>query len=145
MSRTKNAIGSVLVLFTLGAVLVSAEPHAVAPPQVFEESATTAKSAIVIDATAVPQHDVGPDELYFDCLADNPVECRALDLPEESGCYAHELCINQCLDEGAGHLCYVDCDAMFLGIGSLAPESDACYCELCEQACSEHCYCEEMF
>jgi len=146
MSRAKNAIGPILALLIFGGVLIAAEPGDVATsPSYPGGHAEVIKSAVAIDDDTVPRYDVGPDELYFDCLADNPVECRALDMPEESGCFAHQTCIDRCQEEGAGHLCYVDCDAMYLGIGSLAPESSACYCELCAQACSEQCYCEEMF
>lgn len=136
MSRAKNAVGSVLAVFTVGTIVVFSGANPEATQQVEE----TSKSSV--DAAVMSSFEHEADEMYFDCLADNPIECREADMLEESGCYAHKLCIDRCLDEGAGHLCYSDCDAMYLGVGSLDPEVDVCGCELCMQACSEQCYCE---
>lgn len=138
MSRAKNTVGSVLAVFTIGAIAAFSGTN----PEATQPVEDTPKSSVDAAVMSSFEHEADSDEMYFDCLADNPIECREADMLEESGCYAHKLCIDRCLDEGAGHLCYADCDAMYLGVGSLDPEVDVCGCELCMQACSEQCYCE---
>ena len=140
MSITKSVMGSILVLSMVVFVFSSTSDRADVAQINHEETSHTTKSSINTAVAASFEHDVDVDDMYFDCLADNPVECREEYMPEESGCDAHKVCVDRCLEEGAGHLCYADCDAMYLGIGSLDPESDVCGCELCAQACSEQCY-----
>jgi len=82
------------------------------------------------------------DEEYFDCLADNPVECKTVKL-EENGCHAWKTCSDGCIAELQGSSCYVNCNIDHLGQEQSLHE-EFCGCEFCSSSCTNFCNCGDL-
>jgi hypothetical protein len=137
--NTRNVVGSTLLLFSTCFVVATCSHE---PSPGVELSATNSTS-FSPQGPLLPQ-DVGPDELYFDCLADNPVECEEFEVFEERGCRSHQVCVDHCLQEEADPPCYLDCNIAYLGVESSRYDIGACFCDVCAEVCDERCDCAEL-
>jgi len=127
MSRTKNAIVGMCSLF-FAASFLTCTSDTISSQSETVSTEDTQVSEIIID-----------NQTYLDCLDDMTDVCTYVDIPEETSCESHGMCIDSCISEGALDNCFSDCDTLYLGI--ISSEDGGCSCEICLQECNEWCYC----